>query len=101
MHCNFIPYYSLQLMADEFISAVYFPGINMRPHMVSSQKTCKIKTKAKPHVVLLVALSVFRPPSIKHCENFRHGKSDSSETVNVECNSLVCEKFFLCLSNIS
>lgn len=68
--------------------------------MVSSQKTCKIKTRAKPDVMLLVALPVFWPASIKHCGMFRDGNSDSSETVNVECNGLVCEKILLHLSNV-
>lgn len=49
--------------------------------MVSSQETCKIKTRAKPDVMLLVALPVFWPASLKHCGIFRHRNSDSNETM--------------------
>lgn len=71
----------------------------MRPHVVSYQKTCKIKTKEKSDLILLAVLPVFWPASIKHCGTFRPGNSDSNEKTKMKCNGFIHEKILLCLPN--
>lgn len=72
----------------------------MQPYVVSYRKTHKIKAWAKPDLMLLAALPIFWPATIKHCGTFRSGNSDSNEKINMKCNGFICEKILLCLPNV-